>query len=73
MSPIEIEFDMLVRAIQEKNNPLMMQYFNTLIIDHPVYEWMNELFNVELGKIHKTFWQLAQTKLWSHEISCQKK
>ena len=33
MSPIEIEFDMLVRAIQEKNNPLMMQYFNTLIID----------------------------------------
>ena len=36
MSPIEIEFEMLVGTIQEKNNPLMMQYFNTLIIDHPV-------------------------------------
>ena len=37
MSPIEIKFDMLVMAIKGQNNPLMMQYFNTLIIDHPVY------------------------------------
>ena len=36
MSPIEIKFDMLVMAIKGQNDTLMMQYFNTLIIDHPV-------------------------------------